>query len=166
MTEDGWVVRHISFSWTTRALEADAKNVTRRRWNDNWARRWKKGDYAVAYDRNPAWGGAQIALIRLTETPYKENTADIPDDDWEGEGFAYMQHHRQLVNGIAPREFWDKWKREPEEVWVIRFEVVKLVTGEFDGQTGHHDFAGAGEECDVCSQGPESTWHERSRDNG
>ncbi|KKL74249.1 hypothetical protein LCGC14_2066840, partial [marine sediment metagenome] len=45
MTEDGWVVRHISFSWTTRALEADAKNVTRRRWNDNWARRWKKGDY-------------------------------------------------------------------------------------------------------------------------
>ena len=161
-------MRHISFAWTTDALKAGAKNVTRRHWQDSWAsRRWKKGDYAVAYDRNPAWGGTQIALIRLTETPYKESTADIPDDDWKGEGFAYMQQHRQLVNGVTPQEFWDKWKREPEEMWVIRFEVVEVITSELDGQTGHHDFIeGSKDVCDTCGQRAESSWHERSGANG
>lgn len=163
MTEDGWVLRHISFSWTTGAFKAGVKNVTRRHWNDSWARRWKAGDYALAYDKNPAWGGAQIGIIRLTQAPYRESTADIPVEDWIGEGFAYMSEHKELVDGVSPRDFWNKWRGEPEDVWVIRFEVVEIFEDEFDAN-GHHNFMGKGQVCDTCGFEQRSDWHRRSND--
>ena len=162
MTEDGWIVRHISFAWTTGALVTGAKNVTRRHWKDSWARRWKEGDYALAYDKNPAWGGTQLAIIRLTCAPYKESTADIPVEDWAGEGFAYMAEHGELVDGSTPRDFWNRWRAEPEDVWVIRFEVVELIPKELDPVDGHHDFAGSKETCDTCGAERQSDWHRRS----
>lgn len=158
---DGYVVRYVSFAWTTKAL-FHGKTVTRRHWNDNWARRWEKGDYAVAYDRNPMYGGSQVALIQLTEAPYKENTADIPDEDWVNEGFEYLESIGEKVNGKTPREFWDAWKAEAEDIWVIRFEVVLENVPDIDPKTGVHAFRGDADLCALCDMDARSPWHERA----
>ncbi|KKL98360.1 hypothetical protein LCGC14_1825200 [marine sediment metagenome] len=161
VTEDKWIVRHVSFAWATGALLAGAKTVTRCDWKDNWARRWKEGDYAFAYDKNPTGGGTQLAIIRLTHTPYKESTADIPAEDWAGEGFAYMSVHGDTVDGTPPRDFWNRWRNEPEDLWVVRFEVVELIPRELDPLTGRHAFAGSQATCETCGFNRESDWHRR-----
>lgn len=158
MRFDGLVVRYISFAWTTKAL-FHGKTVTRRHWNDDWARRWKKGDYAAAYDRNPQWGGSQVALIQLTDTPYKENTSKIPDEDWINEGFAYLESIGEKVNGKTPREFWDAWKNDAEDIWVIRFRVVLENRSELDPRSGRHEFKGEAPDCAICGQDVDSVWH-------
>jgi len=69
MTEDKWVRRHIS--WRGELQEGD--HITaRKNWNPGWARRIRKGDYAIAYTKNPADGGTPRAIILLTHAPYKE----------------------------------------------------------------------------------------------
>ena len=73
--ENGWVVRHISW----RGELQDGAHVTaRKHWKDSWARRWCKGDYAVAYTKNPVGGGAPLALVTLTHTPYQDGV----DNAW------------------------------------------------------------------------------------
>ena len=161
MRFDGLVVRYISFAWTTKAL-FHGKTVTRRHWNDDWARRWEAGDYAVAYDRNPMYGGSQVALIQLTAVPYKENTADIPDEDWVNEGFEYLESIGEDVHGQTPQEFWDAWKETAEDIWVIRFRVVLENVPDIDPKTGVHVFRGDGEHCALCDQGAGSGWHKEA----
>ncbi|MBW2053822.1 MAG: ASCH domain-containing protein [Deltaproteobacteria bacterium] len=46
----------VSFAWTTEALLAGRKTVTRRCWNERYAGRFKSGDLVQAYDRNPSGG--------------------------------------------------------------------------------------------------------------
>ncbi len=120
MREEGWVDRHISWRGE---LREGAHITVRKHWNKSWARRMRKDDYAIAYDKGPADGGTQQAIVRITHVPYKDRA---------------------------------------DGAWIIQFEVVELIKSEFDGLTGHHDFTGGGEECDTCSQGRESSWHERS----
>ena len=160
MRFDGLVVRHITFAWTTKAL-FHGKTVTRRHWNDDWARRWEEGDYAVAYDRNPAWGGSQVALIQLTAAPYKESSRYIPDEDWVNEGFEYLESIGENVNGKPPREFWNDWKAAAEDMWVIRFRVVLENIPDIDPKTGVHAFRGDADYCALCDQDADSVWHER-----
>ncbi len=160
MRFDGLVVRYVSFTRTAKAL-LHGKTVTRRHWNDDWAQRWEKGDYVVAYDKNPAWGGSQVALIQLTEAPYKENTADIPDEDWVSEGLAHLESIGEEIDGKTPRQFWDAGKDEAEDVWVIRFEVVLKPVPDIDPKTGVHDFRGDADFCALCDQDARSVWHER-----
>lgn len=81
----------ISFAWTTPALLADRKTRTRRDWDDNYAKKFKKGILVAAYDRSPRVGGKQIGVIELTEIPYKEATCKAPPEDWEREGLAYLE---------------------------------------------------------------------------
>jgi hypothetical protein len=87
----------------------------------------RKGDYAIAYTKNPADGGTPLALILLTHSPYKDGA---------------------------------------DNAWVIRFYVVELIESELDPVNGHHRFAGDEDICETCGQGTESSWHERSTDNG
>lgn len=123
-------MRIICFAWTTAALVVGAKTCTRRKWPPNWARQFHKGDLVVAYDRSPRYGGKQVAMIRLTQDPYRENTADAPDADYEAEGLAWMEREMLPIFQNKRRftfanDFWDAWKNEAEDVWVVRFELVK-----------------------------------------
>ena len=161
MRFDGLVVRYVSFAWMAKALFY-GKTVTRRHWNDNWAGKWKAGDYAVAYDRNPAYGGGQIGLIQLTAAPYKEHGRDIPDEDWVNEGFEYLESIGANIDGVPPREFWDAWRGGDDELWVIHFEVVLENVPDIDPRTGVHDFRGDADLCALCDQDAKSVWHERS----
>lgn len=122
-------MRNISFAWTTPAVLARRKTVTRREWNDDYGERFQSGDLVAAYDRNPRFKGKQIGVIRLTSKPRR--TTLIPAEDWEGEGFAYLESIGAKVNGMTPRQLWDDWMSDPpgfeRSFWVVRFEIVSLV---------------------------------------
>ena len=71
-----------------------------------------------------------MCTIRHTLAPYKESTADIPNSDWEAEGFAYLESIGATVNGMPPRQLWRIWKElEPVELWVVRFEIIQTKQG-------------------------------------
>ena len=117
-------MRNISFAWTTPALLAGRKTVTRREWNDDYARSFREGDLVAAYDRQPRFKGKQIGVIRLTEKPCF--TDALPEQDWEGEGFEYLTSIGATVNKFTPRQMWESWRTERPKLWVVRFEVVEL----------------------------------------
>jgi len=115
----------ISFAWTTAALLAGQKTCTRRKWDDGYASNFWERDYIQAYDRSPRYGGKRVAVIQLTCKPYKEALCHVPDSDWYTEGFEYLTNIGAKVNGIAPQQLWEEWKRTKAKIWVIRFEVIK-----------------------------------------
>lgn len=55
----------ISFAKTTGALLAGKKTVTRRDWPDSHAVKFKPGAVAIAYDKQPMYGGAAVARIKI-----------------------------------------------------------------------------------------------------
>ena len=117
-------MRIISFAWTTPALLAGCKTVTRREWLQKFADGWRKGTVAQAYDKNPRFKGKRVGHIELTQDPYQERTCDIPDEDYEAEGFGYMERNNILIRGKTPREFWNAWREGPGELWVVRFRLL------------------------------------------
>src|SRR3990167_4842405 len=116
----------ISFAWTTPALLAGVKTVTRREWNAEYAARFTAGQLVAAYDRQPRYRGQQVATIRLTQALYLQSTADAPESDWEAEGFAYLESVGAKVDGMRPKVLWRAWHVFPREMWVVRFELVDV----------------------------------------
>lgn len=116
----------ISFAWTTPALIAGRKTVTRREWNDRYACQFRAGQVVDAYNRQPRFRGEKVATIRLTRAPYFESTADAPDADYAAEGFEYLEELRVAVDGLAPKLLWRAWKLYPRDMWVVRFELVEV----------------------------------------
>lgn len=133
----------ISFAWTTPALLAGSKTVTRRDWSADYARRFRKGMETLAYDRGPRNGGKPIARLRLTADVTYEQDADAPDADWEAEGFGWFwDREMDRVDAtdpgslprseIADRVGWDgfeAWRKLGGSSWVIRFEVIEYLRG-------------------------------------
>ncbi|MEE9356541.1 MAG: hypothetical protein V3U75_13200 [Methylococcaceae bacterium] len=104
----------ISFAWTTEALRTGKKTVTRRFWSDSYAKQFKEGDLVQAYDRSPRFKGKQIAIIRLTQAPYKEPLSLMTDEEEKAEGglWGSAEAFIEAMGG-------------PDKVpWVIRFEPV------------------------------------------
>lgn len=105
----------ISFAWTSKVLLDGKKTVTRRDWNDKYARTFHKGDTVQAYDKNPRSGGRKIAEIMLTKEPYKQWLHEVTDEDEIKEGGLWG-------SGKAYQEaMGDKMKK----LWVIEFKLVK-----------------------------------------
>ena len=117
----------ISFAWTTPALLAGVKTVTRRDWEPEYAARFKAGQLVAAYDRQPRYRGRQVAMIRLMQAPYRQSTAEAPESDWEAEGFAFLESVGAKVDGMRPKVLWRAWHVFPREMWVVRFELVDVV---------------------------------------
>ena len=117
----------ISFAWTTPALLAGHKTVTRRDWKESHARRFRAGDVLAAFNRQPRYGGRQVASIRLTQAPYLESTALAPEEDYEAEGLAWLAERGFTVDGQTPLYLWAAWKRfKPTDLWVVRFKLLGL----------------------------------------
>lgn len=117
-------MKTINFAWTTPALLAGAKTCTRRDWDDDYARRFRKGEMVAAYDRQARYKGQQIATIRLIATPTKESTGSAPQEDYEAEGFIWLMQRGFKVAGLTPRALWFVWHSQPRDMWVVRFELV------------------------------------------
>lgn len=121
----------IAFAWTTAAFEAGAKTCTRRRWGDEYASRFKPGTVCQGWDNGPRNGGTIKGLLRITKKPYKENTRDMPDEDFDNEGFRWMEEQGMMFRGITPRKFWEGWKNLAEDVYVVRFIKLESPSGIF-----------------------------------
>lgn len=123
----------ISFSWTTPALLAGAKTVTRRQWKDSHAAKFKKGDQVDAYDRLPRVGGKPVGTIRIQRDPYREPICLMPDTDYFNEGFEYMYLHQELIPQNSPfktaswKEFCE-WRESGGTYWVLCFYLVNVLT--------------------------------------
>lgn len=122
----------ISMAYTAPAVIARRKTVTRRQWNDRYAKTFRAGEIVAAYDKSPRFGGKKIAEIELTHAPYKMPLSQMPDDDYEAEGFAYLHE----TGTAAPpssgfRDFsmssFETWRASGGDVWVVRFQVVSVV---------------------------------------
>jgi len=119
---------NVSFAWTTPALLAYRKSVTRRDWKPRFARQFHVGDLVSAYNKLARNHGRHVATIRVLQEPYLERMGDIPDSDYEAEGFRFFEEHPELLPASAPwpRMNWDifnHWRySEPDrELWVLRF---------------------------------------------
>jgi hypothetical protein len=123
---------HITFSATTDALLARQKTVTRRNWKPRHANKFKPDDLVAAYDRSPRNGGRRVAVIRITDPPRLESTGSMPPEEWYAEGFEYMQSRGMLVRLHAkestPAQLWQDWKTNPRSMWVVRFELVEVLS--------------------------------------
>ena len=117
----------ISFAYTTPALLAGEKTVTRRDWVDSYARRFRPGMLVDAYDRSPRIHGKKVATIRILSV-IKEPDANMPDSDYEAEGFAYL-HPRGIGKAAGhdtSRAGFAAWRESGESSWVCRFELVSV----------------------------------------
>jgi hypothetical protein len=124
-------VKIISFAWTTPALVALEKTVTRRDWKDRFARQFKADELVAAYDKLARNHGRKVATIRLTCAPYEELVSTAPDSDYEAEGFGFFERHPEELPANAPWPTidWGMWQDFRfgdlrKVMWVVRFEVV------------------------------------------
>ena len=121
----------ISFAYTTPALVARRKTVTRRDWYDQYAQRWKPFDQFQAYDRSPRYGGQAVAICEVLSV-CKEPMRAMPDDDFEEEGFAYLAECKIKpprtcpLQSFTPEEF-AIWRDSDRDVWVIRFKLLRVL---------------------------------------
>jgi len=116
---------NISFSWTSAALLAGKKTVTRRDWQWPHYRKFTIGDEVTAYDFNPRNKGQKIGSIRIVSLD-KQFMSDMPDSDYESEGFAYLH---DLYGGYATSwESFERWRDTGGALYVVRFEPVQMRT--------------------------------------
>lgn len=116
-------MKEISFNWTVSAFLSGAKTVTRRDWKDSYAKTFKKGDLVAAYDKQRRFGGRKIGIIKLTQTPYRQSTAELTEKDWFDEGMHILVGEGRLIDGVMPGVFWLRWLAEPVDLWVIHFAI-------------------------------------------
>ncbi len=107
-----------------RALLAGEQTVTFRPWAIKVYSIYNQGDIITAQDRR----GKSVATIKITHTPYKKMSNQIRVSDWVNIGFDYRQKMSMRVNGLTPWEVWQEWTEDPSYLWIIRFEVLELLT--------------------------------------
>lgn len=78
-------------------------------------------DYA--YNRSPRFGGKAVAVIRIVSVRL-ERTSTMPDSDYEGEGFAFLDGTK-IGPHDATWEGFEAWRLADESMFVIRFELVR-----------------------------------------
>lgn len=109
----------ISFAMTTAAFMEGRKTVTRRRWADVTAARWKAGTLHAAWNKLPRAGASarQIGIVRATVDAYREPLRDMPLEDVAREGTpaTTVEEFIRFIDG-----------RPDEVLWVARFEIVEL----------------------------------------
>ncbi len=120
----------ISFGWTSEALLAGVKTVTRRDWKPSFVNQWSVGDQAQAWDKNPRAGGKRIGTIEMTEPLTRQPTSSMTAQDYIDEGFEWMEANGLYMPagspwaGLSPAAAFDVWQGEDVPMWVVRFRVV------------------------------------------
>lgn len=117
----------ISFSWTSPALLAGAKTVTRRDWSESHAAKFRAGMLVDAWDRGPRTRlGRKIATIRLSGV-YKKRSNEVPWADWYAEGFEWLSVKGTLNDRRRAEVIWYDWHKRPRDLYVVRFELIEVL---------------------------------------
>jgi uncharacterized protein YqfB (UPF0267 family) len=116
----------ISFAWTTPALLAGAKTMTRRDWSPEHALRFNAGMLVDAWDRSPRTKlGRKVATIRITRPPHLEWSSDLSEEDVDREGFNWLRAHGEWVQ---VEQIISAWRAERRFIWVVEFELVEVLS--------------------------------------
>ncbi len=107
----------------SRALLAGEQTVTFRSWANKVYANYYQGNIITAQDRR----GKPVAIIKITQTPYKKMSDQLLVSDWINIGYDYMQRMRLRINGETPWSIWQKWINDPDYLWIIRFEVLEAL---------------------------------------
>ena len=129
------MTRIISFAYTTPALLAGVKTVTRREWAAKYANSFRAGELITAYDKSPRVHGKPVAKIRLTAAPTLQPDSSAPDSDYEAEGFGWLERNPQHLPAggnvawmeTVSRETFDRWRDSGGQHWVVRFELLEVL---------------------------------------
>lgn len=113
----------VSFSWLTPSFIADRKSVTRRQWTPEYAKRFKPRDICQGYDKQPRFGGKRIGLFDVNSLTW-EDISDMPQTDYEAEGFKFMEEQGLKIWNKSPRVAFDVWRDDGGWYWVLRFKKV------------------------------------------
>ena len=119
----------ISMAYTTPAWVNQAKTITRRNWNPNYASRFRKDQILRAYSSSPLGGGVPLGEMRLTDVPQfrRTSTASL-QEMYEKEGFRFLDMEYQKFTG-KKELLWDatrRWIEADVWVWEIPFEITKV----------------------------------------
>ena len=120
---------HISFGWTSPAVKARSKTRTRRNWKDSHAKKFRPGGLFKMYDRDPRYKGVCFGIGRIVSL-HKEPIANMPDSDYEAEGFAYLHANPHLVPKSMPidvsPEGFNAWRDSGEIYYTVEFDIIEL----------------------------------------
>jgi hypothetical protein len=121
---------NIIFAYTSFAFVAREKNVTRRDWDEEYAERFYAGTRGIAVNKQLRFGGEKIGTFRLTAKPSYESEAQMPDRDYAGEGFEFLDQYPYLkpkmwANTNLKLKF-DEDRRAAEWLWVVRYEILTV----------------------------------------
>ena len=114
----------ISCAYTTPAAKARVKTRTRRWWKPSYADmvRSQVGQTVELLTRQKRYGGERICLVKLLAvSPKPVPLADMPDEDYEREGFGYIASTgdpklmMSLINGVMGQPQ-DKEERQSRRV--------------------------------------------------
>ena len=119
--------RWLVFGFLSDAVLNEQKTMALRNWGDIEANEWKRRQLCYAYDKPPSKGGKRLALLEITQTPYKIQTDKLRKSDFFASGLAYAQAQgKKAPSGRAPEEIWESLKNSSEEYYVIRFRVIQI----------------------------------------
>lgn len=130
------MIQSESLTWP--AVVAQAKTVTRRNWKPSTAAWYRKGRIFDAYDKVSFHGGVRVARCQCTHDTYQECLGDMPDDDWAGEGFKWMNEHPLAIPEKAREHLWSlgdcsfegfiAWRStfQYRAFYVCRFVVIEV----------------------------------------
>lgn len=129
----------ISFAWTTAALLAGRKRRTRRYWTPEYAARFKPGSLHDAYDRSPRFRGKKIGTVRVVRRPYEQHASQMTEEDYEAEGFRWMEENNKRIRFTTPRAFFEGWKASGHTLFVVDFDFFPLQDSAEPGAAGHEE---------------------------
>lgn len=121
----------IAYQKTSLALLAGRKTRTRRHWVESHValaeRAAASGAAQDAWEKSPRIHGQKIGDVRILAVHRDQPTRDMPDEDWEAEGFSLMQALGIPIEKELPEALWRKWKRsETLTCTVIDFELIAI----------------------------------------
>jgi len=79
-----------------------------------------------AYDRQPRFGGRKIGTFTIIAMK-KEHMSTMPDEDYEREGFKFMEENRIEIWGKEPRQAFEDWRETDDTLWVVDFEITSVI---------------------------------------
>lgn len=89
-----------------------------------YAKRFKPRNICQAYDKQARFGGKRIGHLQVNSLAWEDITT-MPDDEYENEGFKFMEEQGLKIWNKPPREAFEDWRKEGGWYWVLRFNKIK-----------------------------------------
>jgi len=51
----------------------------------------------------------------------------MPDEDYEREGFKFMEENGVKIWGKEPRQAFEDWRETDDTLWVVDFEIKSII---------------------------------------